>query len=394
VKSGRVFVLSLFLATRAANAGPTLSPDAAMLARWIGDRQFQNPALPSYGAIADADEPAAIGTNGEPYYNVSPYSANLAIIGLLQSGAPNSSTVAERWIAWYFAHLNNQSAPDGVPYNHFYHANGGGETICVKPGDPLLCHYNDATDSAAATLFSVLWAARQAGISPYLLDTLQRRQQIEKLASLVLRLQQADGLCLAKSNYRVKYLEDNSEVFAGLCALANLERDVFRDPRRVALYENAAERVRRGILTELYNSKAGLFRVAKFENGDRPEPNFDTWYPDAQAQLWPVLFGAIAPNDPRARAAAAAVNNHWNGRSRPDWVRDPQDVNQGWVEAGHAYAGLLIGETNRVQIYCEAVRRYKLKSLGRNPQFAGPFSVDDAGWLLQILTAWYTPLGQ
>lgn len=59
-------------------------------------------------------------------------------------------------------------------------------------------------------------------------------------------------------------------------------------------------------------------------------------------------------------------------------------MNQGWVEAGHAYAALLMGETNRVAIYCEAVKRYKFKSKGANPQFADPFNVDDAGWLLGI----------
>lgn len=390
--------LSVILVSQAARADIALSPDALMLARWIGQRQFQNPALPSYGAIADADGPAAIGTDGKPYYNVSPYSANLAVIGLLQSGAPNAPDVAGRWIAWYFAHLSGQSAPDGVPYNHFYRADGAGETTCVKPGDPALCHYNDATDSAAATFFSVLWSAHEAHTitgraevpfrqNPDLMfNTPERKQQVEKLATLVLTLQQRDGLCWAKNNYRVKYLEDNSEVFAGLCALANLERDVFNDPQRATLYHDAAERVCTGILAELYAPKTGLFRVAKFENGDCPAPNLDTWYPDTQAQLWPVLFGVLPAHDPSARTVAAAVNEHWNGHTRPDWARDPQHVNQGWAEAGHACAAMLMGETNRVRIYYEAVKRYKFKSVAGKPQFAAPFSVDDAGWLLRILT--------
>ena len=351
-----------------------------MLARWIGERQFQNSALPSCGAIASAAEPAVIGTGGQPYYNVSPYSANLAVSALLQSKAPNASTVAGRWIGWYFAHLTRESAPDGVPYNHFYHADGSGETTCIKPSDPALCHYNDATDSAAATFFSVLWSAHEARVSDSVFNTPERKRQIEMLATLVLNLQQRDGLCFAKGNYRVKYLEDNSEVFAGLCALANLERDVFNDAQRETVYQAAAERVHAGILTELYDPKARLFRAAKFENGDCPAPDLDTWYPDTQAQLWPVLFGVIPPNDSRARSVTAAVDSHW-----PDWSRDPQHVNQGWIEAGHAYAALLMGETNRVWIYWEAVKRYKFRrSVDGKPQFAGPFSVDDAGWLLRL----------
>ncbi|HEX3624351.1 MAG TPA: hypothetical protein VH280_02890 [Verrucomicrobiae bacterium] len=385
MKTGQILFLSILLLSRVAKADSGLSPATLAIAHWIGDRQFQNPALPSYGAIANADGPTAIGADGQRYYSVSPYSANLAVIGLLQSRAPNGWTVAERWIDWYFGHLNSQSAPDGVPYNHFYRANGDGETTCVKPGDSSLCHYNDATDSAAATFFLVLQAAYEAHASSSLFNTPERKKRVEKLATLVLNLQQSDGLCWAKSDYHVKYVEDNSEVFAGLCALANLERDVFHDAQRSAKYHNVSERVRRGILTELYDPKARLFCVAKFENGDHPAPNLNTWYPDTQAQLWPVLFGVIAPNDSRARGAAAMINNHWNGRVRPDWARDPQHVNQGWAEAGHACAALLMSDTNRVQRYLEAVKRYKFKSKSKKPQFTGPFSVDDAGWLLRIL---------
>lgn len=387
IKIGWVFFLSISLISQAANADATLSPDAAALARWIANRQFQNPAMPGYGAIESADGPAAIGSDRAPYFNVSPYSANLAVIGLLQSGAPNGLNVAERWIDWYFAHLNSQSAPDGVPYNHFYRADGGGETNCVKPGDPALCHYNDATDSAATTFFLALWTAHQAHVPDSVFNTPQRRQQVEKLATLVLSLQQSDGLCWAKRDYRVKYLEDNSEVFGGLSALANLERDVFDDAPRSAVYHDAAERVRHGILADLYDPKSRLFFIAKFENDGRPPTNLDTWYPDTQAQLWPVLWGVVKPNDPRAQGAARAINDDWNGLRRPDWSRDPQHVNQRWVEAGHAYAALLMGETNRAEAYLHAVKSYKFKSLAGKSQSLGPFSVDDAGWLLRIFAA-------
>lgn len=380
-----MFFLCVVLTAQVAVGQGTLSPGAAMLARWITERQYLDPALPSYGAIRSAEGPAANGAGGRPYYGVSPYSANLAVIGLLQSGAPGAMGVATRWIDWYFAHLNARSAPDGVPYNHFYQANGDGETTCVKPGDPFLCHYNDATDSAAATFFSVLWAAHAAGMPNSVLDTTDRRQQVENLANVVLKLQQPDGLCCAKSDYRVKYLEDNSEVFGGLCALAKLERDVFNNPKHFHIYQEAADHVRLGLLSELYDPKPKLFRVAKFENNKCPSPNLDVWYPDTQAQLWPVLFGVIGANDPRARAAAAGVNGHWNGRIRCDWADDPEHVNQGWVEAGHAYGALLMGETNRVRIYCQAVKRYKFKLEGKTLECAWPFSVDDAGWLLRIL---------
>lgn len=368
-------------------AGPPLLPDASLLAHWIVGQQYHHADLRSYGAIRTEGGVAATGTNGLQYYSVSPYSANLTVIGLLQSKAPDSIRVAGRWINWYFSHLNIQSAPDGVPDNHFYLRNGLGETTCVKPGDSALCDYNDATDSAAATFFSVLWAAHQAGIPATTLNTTVRKHQVERLADVLLKLQQPDGLCWAKSNYRVKYLEDNSEVFAGLSALADLEQNVFDDPQRATFYRNAANRVQRGILKELYDPQAHLFRIAKFENNTCPPANLDTWYPDTQAQLWPLLFGVITPDSSQAQAVTSAVDNHWNGKIKTDWPANPERVNQGWIEAGHAYAALLMGETNRVQTYVKAVKHNKFQTPGKTPQFTWPFSVDDAGWLLRILAS-------
>jgi hypothetical protein len=375
-----------FASSWCACAVAPLSPEAALVAHWIAGQQFHNAGLSSYGAIKNAQDAAAITADGIQYFCVSPYSANLTVLGLLQAGAPEGIPVAGHWIDWYFAHLNPQSAPEGVPDNHFYRLNGEGETTCIQPDDHLLCHYNDATDSAAATFFSVLWAAHEAGVPAASLNILER-QQVEKLADALLKLQQPDGLCWAKKDYRVKYLEDNSEVFNGLCALADLERNVFHDAGRSVFYRSAAGRVQEGILAELYDPRAQLFRVAKFEDNTCPPANLDIWYPDTQAQLWPLLFGVIAPTDTRSQAIAVAVDKHWNGRIRPDWAANPEQVNQGWIEAGHAYAALLMGETNRVQIYVSAVRHSKFKIDDRAPQFASPFGVDDAGWLLRILTS-------
>jgi hypothetical protein len=313
---------------------------------------------------------------------VTPYYANLAVLGLARARTPQCVRVADLWIGWYFAHLDSASAPDGVPCDHFYRLDGGGETNCVKPGDPLLCRHNDATDSAAATFFSMLWAAHQAGLPAQTLAKPERKRQVEALAGVLLKLQQGDGLCWARRDYRVKYLEDNSEVFAGLRDLAGLEQEVFNDAGQAAIYRQAADNVRRGILSELYDPQTKLFRIAKFEDGKRPATNLDKWYPDTQAQLWPLLFGVTSPTDPTTRAVVAAVNGRWNGQLKPDWAAHPDQVNQGWIEAGDACAMLLAGQTERVRSFVQEVRRLKLQS---PHEFEWPFNVADAGWLLQIM---------
>jgi hypothetical protein len=376
-----IFVICFRLTCCCLGAETAPTPDTDRLAHWIAGQQCLTPGLSSYGALKQGSAPAATGPDGKPYCCINPYFADLGILGLLQARTPDCTRVANRWIGWYLSHLTPQSAPEGVPCDHFCRSDGEGETNCIKPSDPLLCRHTDATDSAAATFFSVLWAAHQAGLPDSALASPDQKQRVETLAAVLLKLQQSDGLCWAKAGYRVKFLEDNSEVFAGLRDLADLERDVFHDSNHASLYRQAAERVQRGIFRELRDPQARLFFVAQFENDQRTPTNLDQWYPDTQAQLWPLLFGVADAQDFTTRAAIAAVNQHWNGRLKPDWASAPGQVNEGWLEAGDACAMLLGGETQKVRTFFHAAKQLKFRN---SDDFAAPWTIADAGWLLQI----------
>lgn len=379
-----LFLASVALSSPALRAESTLSPDALLLARWIADQQYSNPNLPGFGALKVFPAPAFVTTNGAKYCRTSPYYSDLAVLGLLRTRAPGCAQLADRWIRWYFTHLTPPSAPDGVPYEHFYYPDGAGETTCAKPGDQFLCHYNDATDSAAATFFSVLWARSMEG-SPLAADFSSHKPAIEKLAGVLLNLQQPDGLCWAKTDYRVKYTEDNSEVFAGLRDLASLEREIFHDSEKAVLYQETAEKVRSGILSELYDPREHLFRIAKFETLSHTAVNLNQWYPDTQAQFWPTLWGVLSPTDPRARAIVSAMDAHWNGTIKPDWSAHPEKINDGWIEAGSALSALLAGDTARVRNYVQAVERVKFVRTSGALKLKYPFDIGDASWFLQIL---------
>lgn len=382
------FVLLVTSGAQAQAPGPISPPpaDMALLARWVTDQQFHDRVQRSYGAVKVAPGIAAIGADGTRYYRVSPYTANLGVLGLLDTQTPGRLQTARLWVTWYLSHLDPQSAPDGVPDEHFYQADGSGETTCVKPGDPHLCHYNDATDSAAATFFCVLWASWKAGIPKTFLNAPGRKQRIEKLAATLLNLQQSDGLCWAKSDYRAKYLEDNCEVYAGLRALTQLEQTAFGDQERAKFYAQAARRVQHGIVSELYDAKTKRYFVAKFEDSTRKEANLDVWYPDTQAQVWPHLFGVVAPSGPQAQAVIHALEARWSGKTKPDWAAHPEQVNGGWVNADVAHAILLGGNVRRVQTYLHSVRRLKFPHTPKASGFTWPFTVGDAGWLLATLT--------
>ncbi len=365
----------------AASAPPAESP-AGSLAQWLVGLQYTDASLPSFGALRVHPTFAAVGVDGRPYCRVSPYIGNLAVLGLLRSGRPEALLIAERWITWFLAHLNAKSAPDGVPFEHFYLEDGSGETVCVKPGDPHLCRYNDATDSAAATFFSVLRAYQEAHGRSDAFFSAGRREKIESMASALLALRNPDGLFWAKRDYRAKYLEDNCEVYAGLDALAHVTGFVFKDRKRAAQYAEAAELLRKAILKEFYDPAHSRYYTAIFEDNSRKAADLNIWYPDLQAQSWPHLFGVVAHSDAKSQAALAALNGLWDGKAHPDWAAEPDRINGGWVSADVAYAALLAGERHRIPVYLAAVERLKMHPPNR---FSWPFTAADAGWLLLIL---------
>src|SRR5262249_13836685 len=89
--------------TDVCQAEPTDAKDIQYLADWIAGLQYDNPALPSFGAITIHHTPGFVDAAGYAY-DVVPYSANLAIAGLLQTDVSGKLAVAQNWIRWYLNH--------------------------------------------------------------------------------------------------------------------------------------------------------------------------------------------------------------------------------------------------------------------------------------------------
>ena len=73
------------------------------------------------------------------------------------------------------------------------------------------------------------------------------------------------------------------------------------------------------------------------------------------------------------------------GQPTRDWASNPAAVSDGSIESAHAYAALLYGDTAHVATYVDAVKQLKFPTQ-TDPGFAWPFTVADAGWLLQVVT--------
>ncbi len=367
-------------------ATPSPASDEAVLAEWIGSLQFQNPSLPSFGAIQVDRGPGYRAPNGEAYYRVSPYDANLAVAGLLHCKAPDCSQIADRWISWYLSHIGQNGSGPGLIYDYWYLKDGGGETAAPPGIGADRQYYIDASDSAAATFLRCVWADAQAGGRSSLLKMPDLKSRLEGIAKAILSLQQPDGLTWAKSSYRVEYTMDNSEVFLGLRCMALMENTLFKDRLASARYESSAERVRSAIVHTLYDPKKHLFSVARFDDGKTDPAKLTGWYPDMAAQVWPALFGVIGASDPMTWSAFGALDNAWNGKTSPNWT-DSQVDPGGFLWPSIAHAALVGGDTSRGKARALYVRDRVFPKGPGDSGFSPPFSVSDAGWLIAAL-AW------
>jgi hypothetical protein len=342
-------------------------PAASVLADWIISRQYTDSSKDSYGAIkAFWDD---VPGKHPDMYQVVPYRANLGLMGLLQLPGIDKLVVTKRWIEWYLDHIGKDGAQPGMIRDYWYRADG-------TDGNPLTTD-EDASDSYAATFLGLVWTYHEKGGDADFLRA--NKSNIRDVAQAIITLQQDDGLTWAKHSYPVKYLMDNSEVYWGLRAMTNLEQVVFTDTSQADFYSQAAEAVRQGIQNEisgqsgpgLYDHTTGLYHWNK-QNGSLESSDFTKWYPDTVALIWPQLFGVTLPSHPTARKQWQAVNTHW-----PNWTTSILTNGQLFPSAG--YAATRAGDCSHAWIHSYFV-------IGQaTPQFAHPFSVSDAGFLLRTL---------
>jgi len=214
-------------------------------------------------------------------YHAKPYFLNLYGISLLRHGM--NPTLVVDYLEWYFVSLN---------YPDVHGLTGSIYDLDIRSGrrQSFLGTY-DSVDSYAATFLVLL---RDYYVRTADRDRLERhRAKIEDIAYLLVYLQDNDGLVRALPTSDAKYLMDNCEVYAGLLAYGDLAgRLGWDDPRR---YREAAGHVRRAVMDELFDERRAVFAWAKA--GGRPQAShWETFYPDALAQLFPILHGLVEPD--------------------------------------------------------------------------------------------------
>ncbi|MBC8423387.1 hypothetical protein H8E07_04630 [bacterium] len=241
---------------------------------------------------------------------VRPYFANLYGVSLCRHGR-HLDEVA-RYIDWYLDHLNEgeRDGRAGTIDDYVVH-HGNRERTTGQ---------YDSADGYAGTFLILLDAYEQASGDAGRL--LARLDEIQIVAELLLSLQDEDGLVRVSPTDGTHYLMDNCEAYGGLVSWAALERRLGRDagPRCLA----AAERLRRAIMARLYEPATHRFHWAESDAAVHAS-SWDTYYPDALAQLFPVLYGVVPAGEELAGSLWREFAARYDPRSGD--VRSPSERN-------------------------------------------------------------------
>ncbi len=296
---------------------------------------------------------------------IEPYYANVAATGetALRSRLP----AVRAWMAWYVAHLNRRDrwGLSGTIYDYAYDPATGRERSKRSA---------DSIDSYAATFFTLALTLYDTGDPASQRYVRSIRPALETMAAMLLSIRQTDGMTIALPSYPVAFLMDNCEVYRGLRDLGSLERLAFAGASRARAYDAAAAGVAGGIAS-LWSPALGTYDYAKQEpRGPAMPSHWAAWYPDATAQLFPSLQGAIPPRSPRALGLWTRFNAafpHWDRLQFPD--RFP------WALV--AAAATRQGDRPRAERYVASVQaRFA-------PAFPWPWYDLEAGWYVRALDA-------
>ncbi|MDP8257131.1 MAG: hypothetical protein P9M14_15395 [Candidatus Alcyoniella australis] len=219
-------------------------------------------------------------------YFVEPYAINLFSIYALRHDLDYSGV--ESYIDWYFNNLNypDKNGLTGSIYDYTIYRNG----------HQVANNTYDSVDAYAGTFLILLWEYYQRTGKRELLDA--NHFKILDIAYLILHLQESDGLARAIPEQSQKYLMDNCENYGGLGAFIKLcEALGWPD---TDYYEQARLALKHGIETKLDVQQDQLYLWA-VDDGAIHRSSWGTFYPDAFAQIFVILYGLIEPDSERAR---------------------------------------------------------------------------------------------
>ncbi len=280
---------------------------------YLASMQLPNGALPMTYA-----------KNGE--LTMNPYFADFAALSLLDNGEEYADVV-KKYMDWHFSHLNTAEEDfnglDGTIYDYKITMKGG-EIAEERISTPENADSYDTTDSYAATFLTVVYKYYcKTGNAEYLTANAEDLVRITNVMFATLQ----NGLTYAKHNHRVKYLMDNCEVYEGFIAASEIFGVIADEGKgEYAQMQSKCEEmisiVRDNINYKLWNFVGGYYLPGITAYVKIPTKIFswNTYYPQATCQLFPIICGVIDPSTDRAKNLYEKFCDtyHWEAFEYPD----------------------------------------------------------------------------
>lgn len=225
------------------------------------------------------------------YFNgdsVDPYFASKALLAAQDAGVATSAT-AQRWIAW----LLPRQHPDG----RF-------DRYCMKGQQMTSCQAADADDALMAAWMELLVrSAPKSGLPPAWRASFDKASKhLETLRNRQTRVYQISA------TLPVALLMDNVEVSSAFKAVGRY-RQGQGDTSGAGVWVRKAEQLDRDILSVFWRGEEGYLVSTQ-------QPNTNEFYPDAVAQIFPILADIRPAGRPRS-----ADYGLWMQQHRMTWLR-------------------------------------------------------------------------
>lgn len=370
-KTQILFTAIVFLIGVPANAGSDITEieraqNLNAMYQWLIDNQIANGALPMYGAN-DGDA------------NVVPYFSSIASLAFIRYGAQNGGLDrAKLYYDWYFAHLNDES-PNNIGTIYDYR-------IIVKDKQAVKETSKDKYDSAdsyaALFLTSLFEYVKAGGDKEYILNN---KEKIFKIINMQTSLIDESNLSSVSHINRTKYLMDNCEVAMGIYSACMLLKKVYLPEYK--FYQKEYWSIRRDILNlkklrsklvasinnELWNKEKGCYELGLKGSGNTI--NFDSYedfYPDAIAQLFPIVYNVINPDSQRAKQLYNDFCDAYSWETLEHYEKEKTGFYWGIA----AYCAAVMGDDSRVNKYIDSFAQKTM------PELRYPVYNADIAWVV------------
>lgn len=243
---------------------------------------------------------------------------------------------------WYLAHLNNaaENVPDGSVFDYNVYISADGSITEVSAGD------FDSTDSYAATFLRLVSEyCNTVGNYGYFNSNFTA---IQRIYSAMLSTWDHDKkLTAAKPAYRFYYLMDNCEVYDGAAAYRSLLKATGRATAEVSAR-----------IADILCGIESLYQNDSYLNFyGNTAFNWETWYSDATAQLFPIMLGVIDANSARAAMLYSKFNSLYSGGGSLGCSWERLDNPSGMAWSLIAFTAALTGDTEKADLFITAYRQ-------------------------------------